>query len=195
MRVVRYIAQKIALHAGDLIPEGVQRMGFFTNTAVGVGLGCLGAALPWQAWAATDFPPRPGTVSHGYEGAPRPQAQVATVFMTDGLPNYEAGFVCTVNQQPAVRDGGCASAAHLLPGQHRLGLRYLSRIEQGELEVGLRVEAGRLYQLNFTSFRTNHRGAVSLIPMAPGARLIYRHLSPSAFPSAQLDQPVPYEAP
>lgn len=192
---MQYIAPKIpTLHAEDLNLEGAQRMKFFT-TAAWAGLGCLGAALPLPTFAVADFPPQPGTVGRAYEGALRPEEQVATVFITDGRPNYEAAFLCTVDGVPALRDGGCASAVHLPPGVHQLGVRYISKIEHGESEIRVRVEAGRLYQLNFTSFRTNNRGAVSLIPMYQGARLVYRHLAPSAFPSAQLDQPVPYSAP
>ena len=33
---------------------------------------------------------------------------------------------------------------------------------------------------------------ISLIPMQPGAKLTYRHVAPSLFAGAQLDEPVPY---
>lgn len=81
----------------------------------------------------------------------------------------------------AVSGGGCASVVYLLPGSYRLSIRYQSRIEVGEGEIGLRVEAGKLYQLNATSFRVRNAGMISVLPMAANAKLVYRNVAPSLF--------------
>lgn len=142
--------------------------------------------------ACASFPPGPAVKAVGYSGAPRIESEVATVFITDGRPNYESGFICSVDGKPATSQGGCASIIYLLPGAYRIGIRYQSRRETGEGQIGLRVEAGRLYQLNATSFQTNNRGMISVIPMPVGSRLVYRNVAPNLFPAGQLDTVVPY---
>lgn len=140
------------------------------------------------------FPPGPASQAKAYDGAPRPQTEVATVFISDGRPRYESGFVCKINGRKVVPDGGCVSVLYLTPGAHTIGVRYKSNIEVGEGELPIYVEAGKLYQLNTTSFRNSNRGRVSLIPMPQGAKVTYRNVAPNLFPASMLDQPVPYLA-
>ena len=54
------------------------------------------------------------------------------------------------------------------------------------------VEPGRIYQINATSFRTQGRGMISLVPMPKGSALTFRNVAPSQFSGPKLDQPVPY---
>ncbi len=148
------------------------------------------AALAFTGCAT--FPPQPGAQAKGYEGASLPQAQVATVFALDGRPNYESGYICQINGKPATPQGGCASVVYLKPGAHRLTVKYQSRLEVGEAELPIRVEAGKVYQLNATSFRTNNRGWLSIIPMPQGTKLTYRNIAPNLFDAAKVDEPIPY---
>lgn len=152
-------------------------------------------ALVLTGCATVAFPPDAAVKARGYDGPELPEPEVATVFILDGRPNYESGFICTVDGKPATRQGGCASVLYLKPGVHVLSIRYQSRIERGEGEVVVGVEAGRLYQLNATSFRTNNRGMISLLPMPQGAKLTYRNVAPSLFAGSRADEPVPYGAP
>ena len=139
------------------------------------------------------FPPQPLATARAYDGPRRPQADVATVFILDGRPHYESGFICQVNGKPAAAGGGCASVVYLLPGSHRLQIRYRSRPEVGEGEITLHTQAGQLYQLNATSFRTSNRGMIQALPMPAGARLIYRNVAPNLAPPGKLDEAVPYD--
>ncbi len=138
------------------------------------------------------FPPGPAVKAKGYDGPALLESEVATVFILDGRPHYESGYICKVDGKPATQQSGCASIVYLKPGVHVLSIKYQSRIEIGEGEVRIRVEAGKLYQLNATSFRTSNRGMVSLLPMSPGAKLTYRNVAPSQFPGNKAEQLVPY---
>lgn len=151
-------------------------------------------ALLVAGCASTTFPPSPALRANGYEGPTLPEADVATVFILDGRPNYESGYICKVNGRPATRQGGCASVVYLRPGVHQLAIRYQSRLEVGEGGTTIQVEAGKLYQLNATSFRTQNRGMISLMAMSPGSRLTYRNVAPGLFSGAKADEPVPYGA-
>lgn len=156
---------------------------------------CLALVLTLAGCAANirdPFPPGPAAQSKAYEGAVRAQTEVATVFVSDGRPHYESGFICKVNGRQVLSDGSCVSILYLLPGVYTIGLRYRSSSEVGHGEIPIQVEAGKLYQLNVTSFRTNNRGMISLIPMPQGARVTYRNVAPNLFPASMLDQPVPY---
>ena len=140
------------------------------------------------------FPPGPAAQARSYDGPVRPEGEVATVFITDGRPHYEAGFICKVNGRPVLPDRGCVSILYLAPGVYTIGVRYKSPFQVGHGEMPLHVEAGKLYQLNTTSFRVGNSGMISLIPMPQGARVTYRNVAPSLFPSSMLDQPIPYLA-
>jgi hypothetical protein len=141
------------------------------------------------------FPPGPAVRAKGYDGPTLPESEVATVFILDGRPRYESGYICKINGKSATPQNGCASIVYLKPGAHLLSVKYRSQVEVGEGEIPVRVEAGRLYQLNATSFHTRNTGMISLIPMQPGAKLTYRHVAPSLFAGAQLDEPVLYGGP
>lgn len=145
------------------------------------------------AGTCATYPPEPGKSARGYDGPRRPEADVATVFVVDGRPHYEAGFICEVNDKP-LPGNGCASVVYLLPGVHTLKLRYVSPFQRGRGEIDIGVEAGRLYQLNFTSFRVENRGMISQLPMYQGAKLVYRNIAPNQFPSEKLDVLFPYDA-
>jgi hypothetical protein len=140
----------------------------------------------------TSFPPPPGTRGNGYPGLTRPQGDVATVFILDGRPKSESGYICAVNGVPAAKSGGCASVVYLLPGAYNLTIRYQSAIEQGTTDFPLGVEAKKVYQLNATSFRTRNRGMVSLLTVQDGHRVTHRNIAPGLFVGAMLDQEIPY---
>lgn len=140
------------------------------------------------------FPPGPAAQARAYDGPARPEGQVATVFITDGRPHYESGFICKVNGRKVLPDGGCVSVLYLAPGAYIIGVRYKSPFQVGEGEMPLHVEAGKLYQLNTTSFRVGNRGMITLIPMPQGAKVTYRNVAPNLFPASTLDQPIPYLA-
>jgi hypothetical protein len=154
--------------------------------ASGLLAGCASSAA---------FPPPPALSAKAYDGPVRPEVEVATVFILDGRPRYESGYICQVDDKPVTPPGGCASVVYLLPGSHRLAIRYQSHIEVGEGQTSITVEAGKLYQLNATSFRTNNRGMISLLPMPGGTRLTYRNVAPGLFSGPKADEPVPYGAP
>lgn len=138
------------------------------------------------------FPPQPAVTARGYEGPRRSESEVATVYISDGRPNYESGFICEVDGRPVAAGGGCASIVYLLPGSYRLGIRYQSRLEVGKGEIGLRVERGRVYQLNATSFRTGNAGMISVLPGPSDGKLVYRNVAPNMFPE-KLDVVIPYD--
>ncbi len=140
------------------------------------------------------FPPGPAAQARAYEGPLRPEEQVATVFITDGRPHYESGFICKVNGRNVLADGGCASVLYLAAGSYTIGVRYRSQTQVGHGEMPLRVEPGKLYQLNTTSFRIGNAGMVSLIRMPPGSKVTYRNVAPNMFPASMLDQVIPYPA-
>lgn len=176
-----------ALLAGNAAPARLMRVALWATKFMAM-FGAVAIS------GCASFPPKPGVIGWAYEGPRRPQADVATVFITDGRPHYESGFICKVEGKPATPNGSCASVVHLLPGIHRIGVRYLSRFEQGDGEIRIQVEAGRLYQLNATSVRINNSGWISFMPMGLGRQLVYRNVAPNLFPAAQLDQQVPYGA-
>lgn len=158
--------------------------------------------LPLPALAATlltlsgcaSFPPGAAVQAKGYDGPPLPEWAVATVFVLDARPRYEAGFICAVDARP-LPSGGCASIVYLQGGVHRLQIRYLSSTESGSGDIVVAVEPGRIYQINATSFRTQGRGMISLVPMPKGSALTFRNVAPSQFSGPKLDQPVPYPGP
>ena len=152
-----------------------------------------GCAAPPKSSAP--FPPSPATRANGYEGATRPQGEVATVFILDGRPKSESGYICAVNGKPATRQGGCASVVYLLPGASTLTIRYQSAIEQGTVDFPMRVQAGKLYQLNATSFRTRNTGMISLLTVQDGGRVTHRNVAPGLFAGRVLDEPLPYGPP
>jgi len=131
-----------------------------------------------------------------YAGAARPEAEVATLFTMDGRPHGESATMCDIDGVSLERDGVCASVAYVLPGWHVVQLRYSSNRQVGSGIESVRAEAGRLYQINFSSLGpTTSRAAVSVIPMYPGARLSWRNLAPGlAAGSPRIDEPVPYAA-
>ena len=107
-----------------------------------LGAGCA------TTQSSAPFPPHPGIRANGYEGSTRPQREVATVFILDGRPKSESGYICAVNDRPVTKQGGCASVIYLLPGAYTLKIRYQSHIEQGSADFAMGVQAGKLYQLN-----------------------------------------------
>jgi hypothetical protein len=83
---------------------------------------------------------------------------------------------------------------YLLPGVHTLKLRYVSPFQRGRGEMDIGVDAGRIYQVNFTSFRVEDRAMISVMPMYDGAKLVYRNIAPNQFPPEKLDVLFPYDA-
>ena len=138
------------------------------------------------------FPPPPGTRANGYEGATRAEGEVATVFILDGRPQSESAYICAVNGKPSTSQGGCASVIYLLPGAYTLNIRYQSPVEQGSSDFSMVVEAGKLYQLNATSFRTQGRWMISVLSVKDRGRVTHRNVAPSLFVGPLLDQPMPY---
>ena len=133
--------------------------------------------------------------AQAYEGPPRRQEEVATVFAMDGRPNYESSYICAAAGIRLERNGGCASVIYLLPGEHAVALTYRSPIERGDGTLRMRVEAGKTYQLNFTSLRTRQTGIIQVMPMPQSFRLTYRTLAPGlSVGSPRADEAVPYGA-
>lgn len=147
------------------------------------------------AGCATVGPSGPAVKANGYKGPTLPEPEVATVFVLDGRPRYEAAFICSVDGEPLATSDGCASIVYLKPGEHVLAVKYRSTVEYGDGTYPIRVEAGRLYQVNATSFRTANRGVIRLIPMAPGAKLTYRNVAPNLVAAPKLDELIPYVSP
>lgn len=83
---------------------------------------------------------------------------------------------------------------YLLPGVHTLKLRYVSSSQRGRGEIDIGVDAGKLYQVNFTSLRIEDRAKISVMPMYEGAKLVYRNIAPNKFPAEKLDMAFPYDA-
>ena len=151
------------------------------------------ALLAGCATAPGAFPP---VKAQGYPGAPLPESEVATVFIVNGRPHYEAGFICAIDDKAAGTGGGCASIAYVRPGSHVFHIHYLApNGATCEVYYPLDTRADRLYQLNATGFPTQHVCRVDTIPMARGLRLVYRNVTPGLAPAAVLDQPVPYGLP
>lgn len=163
-----------------------RRVWLLLIAAAALGAGC---ATPQSS---ASFPPYPATRANGYEGATRPQGEVATVFILDGRPKSESGYICAVNGRPATRQGGCASVLYLLPGAYTLTIRYQSHIEHGTVDFPMGVQAGKLYQLNATSFRTRNAGMVSLLTVQDGGRVTHRNVAPGLFMGPMLDEPLSY---
>jgi hypothetical protein len=138
------------------------------------------------------FPPGPAVQAKAYEGLTRPQAEVATLFISDGRPHYESGFICKLNGRPVLADGACVSILYLLAGDYTIGVRYKSPSQIGEGAIRVTAVAGRVYQLNTTSLGLDRPGRVSLIPMTQGAEVTYRKVAPNLFPASMLDKPIPY---
>jgi hypothetical protein len=160
-----------------------------TFSAAALLAACAGSGL-----VPAGYPP---VKAQGYEGAQRPEAEVATVFIVDGRPHYEAGFICGIDggkYGPA--SGRCASMAYVLPGMHTFSIVYQSpRYETCTVDLPIRAEAGHLYQLNATGFSIQRVCRVSQIPMADGLKATYRNVAPGQAPAALLDQPIPYGLP
>ncbi len=77
----------------------------------------------------------------------------------DGRPRFESSYVCAAAGIRLERDGPCASVVYLLPGEHAVSLTYRSLIEFGDGNLRLQAEAGKTYQLNFSSLRVRQAGA------------------------------------
>lgn len=130
-----------------------------------------------------------------YDGPVRPRSEVAIVFTMDGRPNYESAYICKADDRVLQRDGKCATVVYLPPGQHVLAVKYVSRIEHGEVAVPVHVQAGKLYQLNASSLRTRDTGAWRFMPMPDGAKLTFRNIAPFlAAGDPRIDAEVPYGA-
>lgn len=151
-------------------------------------------SLTWPAWAYDDtFPPEELLRANGYEGPQRPPGETATVFAMDGRPRYESAYICKVDGKVLERNGQCASVAYLLPGRHTLSLRYRSATESGTGDYTLDVGAGKTYQLNVSSLRTQNTGLMTSIPMPARSRLTFRNLAPGlAAGSPRADEEVPH---
>ena len=159
--------------------------------ALSGGAGPAGAQTASAAPAA-DFAPAALWRGQAYAGPARPASEVATVFAMDRRPRYESSFICLAGGWRFERDGRCASVVYLPPGEHDLGLLYQSSTETGMGAVRIRVQAGRVYQVNVSSLRTQGRGVVEVWPMAPGHVLTWRNLAPGqAAGSARIDEAVP----
>lgn len=141
---------------------------------------------------APDFAPASLWRGQAYEGPTRPAAEVAVVFAMDGRPRSESSSICIAGGWRFERDGRCATVVYLPPGEHDLGLLYQSATEQGLGGARIRVEAGRVYQVNVTSLRTGGRGLVNVWPMAPGHVVTWRNIAPGlAAGSPRIDEAVP----
>lgn len=114
------------------------------------------------------------------------------MFILDGRPKSESGYICAVNGRPATSQGGCASVIYLLPGAYTLSIRYQSPFEEGSGDFPMGVEAGKLYQLNATSFRTQGRWMIDVLSVQDRGRVTHRNVAPGLFVGPLLDQPMPY---
>jgi hypothetical protein len=129
-----------------------------------------------------------------YDGPALPRSEVAILFATDGRPKYESASICAVDGFSLERDGVCASVIQVLPGTHRLKLRYRSSSQFGAANLTVDVAANRLYQVNVTGFSNSHSAAVSLLPMPEGAKLSWRNVAPGLVAGhPRIDEEVPYE--
>lgn len=145
------------------------------------------------ASSATGFPPELLRRVQAYDGPPKERSEVAILFTMDGRPDSESATICEIDGLSLERDGTCASVVHVLPGSHRLKLRYHSRTQFGAGQLRLDAEANRLYQINFSSLRVDYAATVSVIPMYAGAKLSWRNLAPGlAKGSPRIDEEVPY---
>lgn len=145
--------------------------------------------------SATDFLPESLHRVLAYDGPTRERTEVAILFTMDGRPDSESATICEIDGIPLERDGICASVVHVLPGPHRLKLRYKSKTQFGSGQLQMDADAGRLYQINFSSLRVDYAASVSVIPMYEGAKLKWRHLAPGLSKgSPRIDEEVPYAA-
>lgn len=143
--------------------------------------------------SAADFPPESLHRVLAYDGPTRARNEVAILFTMDGRPDSESATICEIDGIPLERDGVCASVVHVLPGPHRLKLRYRSRTQFGSGQLQLDADANRLYQINFSSLRVDYAASVSVIPMYEGAKLSWRNLAPGLSKgSPRIDEEVPY---
>lgn len=162
-------------------------------------LGCIDSGTGYAIATVTEVgaPPEHHKLlrAQGYTGPELDKSEVATLFLLDGRPNYESGYVCQVNSIPTRRAERCASVVYLRPGSHDLDLQYLSRAETGQGSLKVHVEAGRVYQVNVSSLRTRNAGLVTLIPMNPGTKLTFRNVAPMlSNGSPDQDEEIPYGA-
>lgn len=143
--------------------------------------------------SAADFPLESLRRVLAYEGPTRERSEVAILFTMDGRPNNESATICEIDGVSLERDGDCASVVHVLPGPHRLKLRYGSRTQFGSGQLRLDADANRLYQINFSSLRVDYAASLSVIPMHEGAKLSWRNLAPGLSKgSLRIDEEVPY---
>ena len=142
---------------------------------------------------AAGFPPESLHRVLAYDGPTRERKEVAILFTMDGRPDSESATICEIDGISLERDGVCASVVHVLPGSHRLKLRYKSRTQFGSGQLQMDADANRLYQINFSSLRVDYAASVSLIPMHEGAKLSWRNLAPGLSKgSPRIDEEVPY---
>lgn len=177
-----------------------------TNGSVVALLACLaafaGCASPTSSPAASDEKSKTSSSAidgllraNAYDGRTRQRDEVAIVFTMDGRPNYESAYICKADDRVLQRDGKCATVVYLPPGQHVLAVKYVSRIEHGEVAVPVHVQAGKLYQLNASSLRTRDTGVWRFMPMQGGAKLTFRNIAPFlAAGDPRIDEEVPYGA-
>ena len=157
------------------------------NAPIAIGM------LLITAVAAEDFAPATLWRAQAYEGPELPQSEVATIFTMDGRPRYESSYICAAAGFRTEREQTCASVVYLRPGEHALALTYRSQTEVGDGTLRVRVEAGRTYQLNFSSLRTRQTGIIQVIPMPADFRLTYRNLAPGlSSGSPRADETVAY---
>lgn len=171
----------------DWSSRGLQRVGL----ALPLLLAGCASQPPGSPWSAP-FPPGPATRVNGYAGATRPQTEVATVFILDGRPKSESGYICALNGKPLTPQGACASVVYLLPGTYTFQVRYQSHVEEGSGDLALAVQANKVYQLNATSFRTRNAGMISLLTVRDGGRVSHRNVAPGLFAGPMLDESIPY---
>lgn len=146
------------------------------------------------ASGASDAPPDALHRVQAYDGPARPRSEVAILFAMDGRPRNESATFCTIDGLSLERDGECASVIYVLPGPHRLTMRYRSTQQFGTGKLLVNTAANRLYQVNFSSLRVGYAGALSVIPMYDGAKLSWRNLAPGlAVGRPWIDEEVPYE--
>lgn len=152
------------------------------------------AATP-IASRASDVHPDSLRRVQAYDGPARPRSEVAILFAMDGRPRNESATICAIDGLSLERDGECASVVYLLPGPHRLTMRYRSSQQIGTGKLLVETDANRLYQVNFSSLRIGYAGTLSVIPMYAGAKLSWRNLAPGlAAGRPWIDDEVPYMA-
>jgi hypothetical protein len=139
--------------------------------------GC--ASRPWapgSAGSADDI-----IAVSAYEGSPRAQSEVATIYGFDGGETGDAQWVCKVDGRDLQRtvrlSVRCPNVVYVTPGRHVLNWHYHSVSHRGKWPVAsenvvgsgdypVNVEAGKIYRLwadaNTKTVRLVSNGAPSL---------------------------------